>query len=172
MASSLLELACWCQLDSLLNIFGLASTIDTQYTSNYLQLLSDPADLIFENPTNSACWNFQYKAFIKLCAKTHFIKSLWGDNLVVVTPIYKKLGTIGLLVSWRVQIFCHHLCTLMFSYIASVCLLAAKIIFILVVRPFYGNYLYLAVTFLKKHGIVSLFWEEWQLSQLRKLKYP
>ena len=74
--SSLLELACWCQLDSLLNIFGLASTADTQYTSNRLQLLSDPADLIFENPTNSACWNFQYKAFIKLYAqKTHFIKS-------------------------------------------------------------------------------------------------
>ena len=91
MASSLLELACWCQLDSLLNIFGLASTTDKQYTSNRLQLLSDPADPVFENPTNSECWNFQYKAFIKPCAKMHFIKSLWGDNLVVVTPIYKNL---------------------------------------------------------------------------------
>ena len=90
MASSLLELACWCQLDSLLNIFGLASTTDTQHTSNRLQLLSDPADLVFENLTNNACWNFQFKAFIKPCAKMHFIKSLWGDNLVVVTPIYKK----------------------------------------------------------------------------------
>ena len=135
----------------LLNIFGLASTTDTQYTSNRLQLLSDPADPIFENPTNSACWNFQYKAFINLCAKTYFIKSLWGDNLVVVTPIYKKLGTIGLLVLWGVRIFYHRLCTLMFLYITSVCLLAAKIIFIF----------YLAFTFLKKHGIASLFSEEW-----------
>ena len=130
MASSLLELAFWCQFDSLLNIFGLASTTDTQYTSNRLQLLSDPADPIFENATNSACWNFQYKAFIKPCGKLHFIKSLCGDNLVVVTPIYEKLGTIELLVSCGVQIFFHRLCTLMFSYIASVCLLAAKIIFL------------------------------------------
>ena len=90
MASSLLELACWCQLDSLLNILEVASTTDTQYTSNRLQLPSDLADPIFENPTNNACWNFQYNAFIKLCVKTHFIKSLWGDNLVVVTPIYKS----------------------------------------------------------------------------------
>ena len=78
---------------------GLASTTDTQYISNRLQLLSDPADPMFENPTNSACWNFQYKAFIKLCAKTQFIKSLRGDNLVMVTPIYKKLGIIGLLIT-------------------------------------------------------------------------
>ena len=38
---------------------------------------------------NGACWNFQYKAFIKLCAKMHFIKNLW--KLVVVTSIYKNL---------------------------------------------------------------------------------
>ena len=25
---------------------------------------------------NDACWNFQYKAFIKLCAKMHFIKTM------------------------------------------------------------------------------------------------
>ena len=73
---SLLELACWCELDSLLNIFGLASTIDTQYTSDRLQLLSDPAGPVFENPTNSTCWNFQYKTFIKLCTKMHSIESL------------------------------------------------------------------------------------------------
>ena len=95
----------------------------------------------------------------------HFIKSLWGDNLVVVTPIYKNLVSIKKIETTpsdslsreRFKYFCHRLCTLMFSYIASVCLLAAKIIFILVFFPFYGNYLYLAFTFLKKHGIASLF---------------
>ena len=88
MASSLLELTCWCQLDSLLNIFELASTTDTQYTSNHLQLLSDPADPIFEIRYK---WSMRlYKAFIKLCTEMHFIKSLWEDNLVVITPIYKK----------------------------------------------------------------------------------
>ena len=130
MASSLLEFACWCRLNSLLNIFGLASTTVTQYTSNRWQLLSDPADPVFENLTNSACWNFQYKAFIKPCTKMHFIKSLWGDNLDVVTPIYKNLIPSGSLSREGFKYFCHCLCTLMFSNIVSVCLLATKIIFL------------------------------------------
>ena len=157
MASNLLELAYWCQLDSLLNILGLTSTTDTQCTSNRLQLLSDPADLVFKNPTNSACWNFQYKAFIKPCAKMCFIKSFWSDNLVVVTLIYKK--------TWYHQTPClvkisNSLSSSLYSNVFVHCkcgLLAAKIIFILVFCPFYGNYLYLAFTFLKKHGIASLF---------------
>ena len=68
----------------------------------------------------------------------HFIKILWGDNLVVVTLIYKKLGIMELHIMWGVQIFCHRLCTLMFSYFVSVCLLADKIIFILVFVHFMG----------------------------------
>ena len=170
MTSSLLELAYWCQLDSLLNIFRLASTTGTQYTSNHLQLarqlLSDPADVIFKNPTNSASWNFQYKAF----AQNAFHKNLIGQYLVVVTPIYKKLGTIRLLIMWGVHKFCHRLCTLM-CFVHYECLLADKIVFILAFCLFYGNYLYLAFTFLKKPGITSSFWEEWSLPQLCKLKY-
>ena len=52
--------------------------------------------------------------------------------------------------------FCHRLCTLMFLYVASVCLLADKFIFILAFYPFYGNY-YLAFTFLKKPEVTSSF---------------
>ena len=62
-------------------------TCSPLYLHNYVTRFAKTWD-------NGACWNFQYKAIIKLSAKNVFHKKLvvflWGDNLVVVTPIYKN----------------------------------------------------------------------------------
>ena len=153
MANSLLELAClllehfWTRIHNWHNILKTAySCYKTQHVtwwntnaSNSRKSRTGCHEILksWINVTwfakiqhNGAYWNFQYKASIKLCVKTDFIKNLWGNNFVAVTPIYKKLGTIGLLITSGVQILCHHLCTLLFLYAMSVCLPNIKITFI------------------------------------------
>ena len=44
-----------------------------------------------------------------------------GDNLAIVTPIYKKLDIILILITWGIQISCCYLRILMYSFDTSVC---------------------------------------------------